>query len=166
MQRRGLDFQNYVPALMTRVSNKWSWSSSQLYYKKFGIGINDWRVMTRLADAPGTSANRISVITGLDKALVGRSIKFLEGRGLATTQSDPTDRRSRTVRLTPKGDEVNRQILSIALRREKQLLAGLTPMEVKTLLTLLSRLAENVSGIQAAEARRPKVNKRNARRRD
>jgi DNA-binding MarR family transcriptional regulator len=152
LPRPVLDLENYVPNYLTQSVNKWAHSSSRIYLAKFGVGINEWRVMTLLAIEPGISANRISAIMGVDKALVSRSIRMLEERNFAARDM-PSGRGLRPVTLTSAGLNLHNQILKLALRREKQLLAGFSGPEVKTLLFFLRRLAENAVALQNSEAR-------------
>ena len=106
--------------------------------------------MSRLASDPGTSANQICAATGIDKALIGRCLRRLEDLKLAVSRADPTDGRSRSVRLTAAGRKINDQIYELALSREQRLLGGLTKAEVKDLLAKLRRLTENAKQLQAA----------------
>jgi DNA-binding MarR family transcriptional regulator len=155
-----LDLENYVPTYLTQSVNKWAHSSSRIYLAKFGVGINEWRTMTLLAIEPGISANRISAIMGVDKALVSRSIRQLEEQKLAARDM-PSGRGSRPVSLTPAGRDLHDRILKLALQREKQLLDGFTSAEVQTLLLLLRRLTENAVNIQSNETRLLQSEKQN-----
>lgn len=122
-----------------------------MYLSRFGIGINEWRVMTLLAISPGITASRMSVIMGLDKALVSRAVIVLEEQKLAL-RGAPKDKGRRETSLTPAGWTVHNKILKLALSREAQLLDGFSKTEVGTLLKLLKRLTENAVKLQASEA--------------
>ena len=73
-----LDLARYVPALITFLANKLSASASGQYRKMFGVGIVEWRVIALLAVEPETTANSVSNVIGLDKALVSRTVKKLK----------------------------------------------------------------------------------------
>lgn len=145
MSKYNLNLQSYAPFYLSQIATKWSSASSRIYLRAFGIGINEWRVMSVLANEPGVAANRICAVTGFDKALIGRSIRVLEKRKLVVLREDSNDRRSQSIRLTASGLKVNDQIYAIAREREKLLLAGLTSKEIEVLLRLLRRLAANVA---------------------
>ena len=148
MSNSQFDLQSYVPFHLSQIATKWSSASSRIYLERFGIGINDWRVMSVLANEPNAAANRVCAITGFDKALIGRSIRVLEKKKLITIKSDPTDRRSQLLRLTANGMKIYDQIYVIAREREKLLLGGLNKKEIEMLLSLLRRLSANAANIQ------------------
>jgi DNA-binding MarR family transcriptional regulator len=123
-----------------------------MYLAKFGVGINEWRVMTLLASEPGITASSMSAIIGLDKALISRSIVVLEQQKFAL-RGAPGSKGRREVFLTAAGWTLHNKILRLALAREAQLLAGFSKAEVSTLLRLLRRLAENAVKLQGEEAK-------------
>jgi DNA-binding MarR family transcriptional regulator len=146
-----LDLEAYIPTYLTQCTNKWASSSSRMYLVRFGIGINEWRVMTLLASAPGITASRMSVIMGLDKALVSRAIVVLEEQKYAT-RGLPQSKGRREAFLTPGGWSLHNKILKLALAREAKLLHGFSKAEIGTLLKLLKRLTENAVRLQNNEA--------------
>lgn len=146
-----LDLNGYVPNHLTQCTNKWASSSSRMYLARFGVGINEWRVMTLLANEPGITASSVSAIIGLDKALVSRSMVVLEQQKFAT-RGAPGSKGRREVFLTPAGWSLHNKILKLALARESQLLDGFSKAEVGTLLKLLRRLTENAVKLQSKEA--------------
>ncbi len=139
-----LDLDNFVPSYITQIGNKWARGSSRLYLQKFGIGVNEWRVMSIFAREPGITAQGACDILGSDKAAAGRSIAILESKGLVRLENNPRDRRSRCIYLTEAGWEVHDSILDIALRREKLLLDTFTEDEVALLIRLLDRARQNL----------------------
>ncbi len=139
-----LDLDNFVPSYITQIGNKWARGSSRLYLQKFGIGVNEWRVMSIFAREPGITAQGACDILGSDKAAAGRSIAILESKGLVRLENNPRDRRSRCIYLTEAGWKVHDSILDIALRREKLLLDTFTEDEVTSLIHLLDRARQNL----------------------
>src|SRR5688500_8294091 len=105
--------------------------------RRFRIGINEWRVMTMAAIEPGITASRMSMIVGMDKAAIGRSMQALEKKKVFKLTPDANDGRSRYVSLTSRGWRVHEKILDLALTREKQLLTGFSPAETRQLISLL-----------------------------
>ena len=55
---RALDMNDFVPAVLTNLSQKLSASASALYRPRFGVGITDWRIMT---EAPFTSSGSVTM---------------------------------------------------------------------------------------------------------
>lgn len=142
-----LDLARYAPALLTFLANKLSRGASTLYRRHFGVGIIDWRIMALLAIEPRIPASRICKVIGLDKGPVSRSVAFLVGKGLATTEGDDGDARRRIIALSPAGRALHDRILQVALERERRLLSCLSPEEVEVLLGLLNRLHDNLDAV-------------------
>lgn len=143
-QRTVLNLDAYIPSYLTQLGNKWARSSSRIYMQRFGVGINEWRVMTMAALEPGLTANRMCSIVGMDKGAIGRSIQALKEKGLVSLTPNAKDGRSWFVFLTNEGWSIYDRILAIALAREKQLVADFSEDEVKTLISLLDRLRNNL----------------------
>jgi DNA-binding MarR family transcriptional regulator len=146
-EHRVLVLDDYLPAYLSQITNKWSKSASKLYLDGFGIGINEWRVMTLFAIEPGATAQRTCAILGIDKAAANRSVVHLENLALVRLTPNPKDGRSSLIQLTEKGWSMHDAILEIALDREAQLLKGLSAAERRTLLSLLDRVRSNLSSL-------------------
>jgi DNA-binding MarR family transcriptional regulator len=140
-----LSLDSYLPAYFTQITNKWGRVASRLYLERFGIGINEWRVMTLFAIEPGSTAQNACAILGIDKAAANRSIVHLQDRGLARLEPNPQDGRSRLIYLTEEGWRIHDAILEIAVARERLLLKGFTRQEQATLISLLDRVRSNLS---------------------
>jgi DNA-binding MarR family transcriptional regulator len=146
---RVLDLDRFVPAVLTQLGNKWARGSSQIYLKRFGIGINEWRVLSLLAVESETTANRICAVIGMDKAAAGRSLELLHKAGYASFKSNDKDKRSKLVAPTKSGLILHDKIFKIALKREKLLLDNFSKTDVETLISLLNRMKTNVVHLQA-----------------
>ncbi|MBB6251577.1 MarR family winged helix-turn-helix transcriptional regulator [Nitrospirillum iridis] len=142
-----LDMDRYVPAFLNTIANKLSSGASRLYFKHFGIGVVEWRIMVHLVAEPWCTAARICQIIGMDKAAVSRSYALMEDRGLI--QLRPAEPRGREAALTVAGRDLHDRILVMALERERRLLADLSPREVDTLISLLGRLLARIPHVNA-----------------
>ena len=71
-------------------------------------------------------------------------VDVLETEGLIERRLDPSDRRTRTLHLTPKGSSVLTQAVSLAWGWENVICGTFTPSERSLLLDLLGRVAENI----------------------
>jgi len=144
-KERGLiDLQNYVPAYLTFIANKWSRSASRLYLTRFGIGIEAWRIMVLLAIEGPITANRICQVIFMDKGSVSRSLKAMHRMGLVSLTDNPADARQRFSALTEAGFDLHDRIVGLALTREARLLACLDEKERETLTRLLARVHANL----------------------
>lgn len=144
---RAINLSRYAPAVLNRISNRWSNESSSLYRKRFRIGMSEWRLMALLASEPWSQAARVDQVIGMDKSAVSRTLRSLERRGLAVTRPNRTDPRRREMALTEKGQGLHGQIAKVALARADQLLADFTAEEVDQLFLFLNRLEGNLDGM-------------------
>jgi DNA-binding MarR family transcriptional regulator len=142
-----VDLENYIPAYLTFLANKWARSASHLYLKRFGIGIEAWRILVLLAIEGPITANRVCQVIGMDKASVSRNFKHMEERGLLLIEGDPEDARQRFAQLTQTGFALHDQMLPLVLEREQRLLSALSIAERKLLCDLLRRLHANLPAL-------------------
>lgn len=146
-----LDLNTYVPHHLTVIANRWSRGSSRIYLKRFGIGVNEWRIISMIAVEPGVSAQRASVVTSVDKGIVSRAVKEMEAQGLVTASPDQDDARKTLLTLTKKGYALHDRVVAVALERQRRLLNGLSEEEVRQLARLLGRIRENLPAVNAGE---------------
>lgn len=142
-----LDLERYVPAFVTFIANKLSRSATVLYQRRFGVNVTEWRIMSLLAIEPGIPASRICSVIGFDKGPVSRTLAQLEKRGLIAIRTDPSDGRSHSISLTPRGRHVHDQVIVAALERERRLLACLRKDEREVLIDLLRRVHSNLDAV-------------------
>jgi DNA-binding MarR family transcriptional regulator len=147
--RATLDLDRHVPYFFTYISNRLSRGASDTYRKHFGLGITEWRVMGVLGGMPDISANQIINAIGLDKGAVSRSLHVLEKKRLITSEPDPSDNRSRTLRLSKSGEALHDRIVVAAFAREERLLSCLSPKETESLIVCLRKLRANVPYVNA-----------------
>jgi DNA-binding MarR family transcriptional regulator len=97
----------------------------------------------RLMDALGLTSGTISV-----------RLARLERRGVVVREPDPGDKRSFTVRLTPRGEDLFDRIAPIHLESEDLLLSALAPAEQDALAGLLRKLLTSFEHAGPNAARR------------
>ena len=141
-----LDRDRYVPYFLTVIANAASTSASQVYLRRYGVGVNDWRVLTHLGLEPGCTAQVVSNVLQVDKSVVSRSVKTLVDQGLIAVEATPGFRR---LYLTAAGAALHREMMPVVLERERILLDGLAPEEVDQLLGLLRRVQVNLPALAA-----------------
>jgi DNA-binding MarR family transcriptional regulator len=145
-----LDLERYVPAFVTFIANKLSRSATALYQKRFGINVTEWRIMSLLAIEPGITASRICHVIGFDKGPVSRTLAQLQSRGLINIKTDPHDGRSHAIALTAKGRTTHDAVITVALERERRLLACLDPAEREVLIEMLRRVHAHLGAVTDA----------------
>jgi DNA-binding MarR family transcriptional regulator len=144
-----LDLDRYFPFLLTALSNKLSSSASQLYTRRFGLGVIEWRVLSGAAAAPDSRPNDICQLVGIDKGAVAKALKILTDRGLVETEANKRDGRSKTIRLTDNGWVVHERVLRVALARQEQLLEPLQREERERLFDYMRRLLAHLPAMKS-----------------
>ena len=135
-----LSFGNSPTVLLTFAANRFTRKASRFYQARFGIGAMDWRMLVMLTREPGSTVSHAGRTIGIDKAAVSRSLRRLEAKGLAgTTQGKAT-----SWYLSEAGRALHARILKVALKRQRQLLDGLSREEVATFNRCLSVFLENL----------------------
>src|SRR5262245_62282106 len=126
-----LDLDSHVPTKVAILANHLSRAASRFYRERYGIGVVEWRLMMFIGHVTETRANHICSETDLDKGAVSRSLAVLQRLGIVSVREDGSDSRRNNVALTAKGRTLHNEIVPVALERQGDLLAGLTPAEIK-----------------------------------
>ena len=79
------------------------------------------------------------------RATVTGLVDSLERRGFASRASNPADRRSLIVEITPAGLTVLQELRTVIHRNERDFMAALSDDEVRTYIGLLHRIQETVT---------------------
>jgi DNA-binding MarR family transcriptional regulator len=125
------------------------------YLAKHNLSQGRFMVLMLLMDKGGENRHPCTPAGLADHAGVARAtmtglIDTLERDGLVTREPDPVDRRMMSVKLTPRGKDVLRQLLPEHFQRMAALMRPLTAAERKTLVHLLNKILA-----QAAEMNSP-----------
>jgi DNA-binding MarR family transcriptional regulator len=108
-----------------------------------GLVHGEYKLLLKLrAEGPeqGLSAGDLSRALVMSSGGMTNLLDRLEGDGLVRRGSDPNDRRSVVVTLTPKGRKAIDRAVAAEAAREAELLEALTPGERKELNDLLRRV--------------------------
>lgn len=83
-----------------------------LQQRLHGAGFTDLRAahscVFRYLDADGCRLSALAELAGMSKQAIGQHLDYLAERGYLARAADPSDRRAKVVRLTPRGLEVKR----------------------------------------------------------
>lgn len=130
----------YLPYRLSVASNKVSGLIARAYQSRFGLSIQEWRVIAVLGEGAPLTAQAICEATAMDKVSVSRAIRALDERDLVARTQRESDRRASDVALTREGRRIYDEIAPLALDYETALLEGLSDGERDTLTALLERL--------------------------
>lgn len=154
MSKPVINHSRYVPALINFLGNKLAAGASSSYRREFGVGVTEWRILSKLASEDACTAQQICQYFDLDKGLVSRTLKSLADNG-SVAVVDAGDGR-RTIMLTKPGRALHDRIIELALDREQVLLDCLKPDEVDVLVDLLNRLLAQTPAVNAVQVRKKK----------
>lgn len=134
----GIDPESFTPRLLALLSNALVWRESHEMRRRFGLGTNDWRVISALAMRPGLAATEVSEFLGVNKAVVSKSVTMLASRALIALLEGP--RGSRPMYLTEAGARLHDEMLPISTSGQDVILADLSPGEIESFNALLHRM--------------------------
>lgn len=139
----------YVTASISIIAGVMLWGGSHIYRSRFGLGTNEWRVLSALTNYPGFTATLVGKELGMNKAIVSRSVAILRERRLVVLLRE---RGARRLYLTGAGRAQHDAMLPIALRREELLLSGLSPQEAATFRSLITKILVDLPTLEAYDA--------------
>jgi DNA-binding MarR family transcriptional regulator len=104
-----------------------------------GSSLHEFAVLLRLSEDEEAPQSELAYDAAIDPAAVSRLLRDMTRAGLVTTRVDPTDKRQRFVKVTPKGQTLVRTLSPIVDNILKPYMAGLTPPEEQEFLRLLRK---------------------------
>ncbi|MDI4654944.1 MarR family winged helix-turn-helix transcriptional regulator [Xanthobacter autotrophicus] len=144
-----LDLERFLPYRLNRVAAAVSEQLREVYGRKFGLTIPEWRVLATLAQLPRSTAREVGRHARLHKTKVSRAVQGLEERRWLSRVENPQDRREEFLSLTPLGLTTYRAIVPDMSAFEARLCAALGPDDTRAVRHVLDRL-EDVLGLAGA----------------
>jgi len=121
-----------------------------------GLEPRHFAVLRAIEAMEGSAQNTVSDRLRVPASSMVAIIDHLEQLRVVERRLHPTDRRSRTLHLTPHGKEVLDRAVDLAMGLESTLNAGLSVDQRRELIEMLSRVADNLgltAGLHPANAR-------------
>jgi len=128
------------PGFMVRRAHQIAVSLFLEETRELGITTTQYGILTVLKHHPGIDQASLARLLGLDRSTTGMVLKKLEGNGLVGRGVGRSDRRRRSLRLTPAGARMLVRLARPARRARERVLSGLDPGERDVLLRLLDKL--------------------------
>ncbi len=120
----------------------------------FGLTLAQIDVVKVLLAEPSKEIDQRAMQTklGVTSATLTRLLAGMESKGLIVRAAHATDARGKTVRLLAKGSRLfEKMMLSREAEFTARLLRGFSKGEIKTLDSLLGRIADNMGGLDNPE---------------
>lgn len=143
-----IDPETFTPRLLALLSNALVWRESHELRRRFGLGTNDWRVISALALRPGSSATEVCEFIAVNKAVISKSVTTLAARDLVVLVDGP--RGSRPIYLTASGAQMHRDMLPISLSGQDIIHEGMTPEQIDALDGWLRDMIDRIRDAQPA----------------
>jgi DNA-binding MarR family transcriptional regulator len=137
-----LHLANFAPFRLNRLASGVSDLLSDIYRRRFGLEIPEWRVIATVGQAWTCTAQHIADSARMHKTRVSRAIAHLVQRGLIERTSNADDRREMALRLTAAGRALYEELVPVALERERELLSCLSEEELRAFNEGLTKLEE------------------------
>lgn len=134
------------------LSNTLGRGAVQLYARRFGIPLAEWRLLATLATTGPASVAGLAKALGTDKGWISRTAAALVEKKLAVTTADREDGRRFHLSLSAAGRSLYEKIAPAAIQRQRRLLAVLSDQEQRVLDDLLARLQREAERIADEEA--------------
>ncbi|HYP83736.1 MarR family winged helix-turn-helix transcriptional regulator [Variovorax sp.] len=139
----GLTVDAFITTLMSEAGNALRRTITLPYADQFGVSVSEWRVLSLVAHAGRIAFSDLVTQSTSDKALVSRTLKLLEGRGLVSLEAEGnTPRKKVFCAVTPSGQALHAQAIPIARRRQAAAIRSLEPAERDALYGVLLKLRD------------------------
>lgn len=132
----------FLPYQLAAAAERVSRDFADIYRRRFGISIPEWRVLAHLAEEGAVSVRDIEGRAAMEKSKVSRAASRLEAAGYIAKQVNPHDRRLVSLTLTAEGRALMQRIVPHALDYQSQLVAALGaegPALMRALQTIVDR---------------------------
>ncbi|NWG47183.1 MAG: MarR family transcriptional regulator [Alphaproteobacteria bacterium] len=125
-----------------------------------GLTRSQWQVLAHIALAEGINQAGLAERLDIEPITLVRHLDRLETQGLIERRPDPSDRRVRTLYLTPAADPVLAEIRNIAEATRRDLLRGFSPEDEARLVEDLLRMRANLAATGSAAPAGPAQTRR------
>nr|WP_272490758.1 MarR family winged helix-turn-helix transcriptional regulator [Mesobacterium pallidum] len=132
---------------MIGVANRLNRSASAFYRTRFGLGVQEWRMILALARNGDLTVGDAALSADLDTASASRALKLLKAEGYATLEVTTSRGRATIARLTEKGWAMHARLAEAGAMRAARITAGLSPKELVQLNAMLGRIRGNVDAL-------------------
>ena len=147
-----LDLFKFVPFQLNRLAAEVSSALSVEYATRYGLDIPEWRVLATLGFRHDPcSAQYIAHCTRTHKSTISRAVTSLMKRQIVERVENEDDRREFRLRLTRKGVTLYEELIPRLLRKEQEILSGLSAQERRDFARLLGKIEQSLDLVQTSE---------------
>ncbi len=140
----GLTVDNFLTTFMSQVVTALRRSITLPYAEKFELTVPEWRLLSLLAHAKRLPFAELVLQSTSDKALVSRTLRLLEKRGLVEIQQEGNTPRKRLICfITAEGEALHEKIIPLARRSQAEIIRVMTPEERRVVFQALKRVQQS-----------------------
>jgi DNA-binding MarR family transcriptional regulator len=150
----GVLFDDFLPHLVARLAYQLNGDLVE-ELRIEGINVTRWRILAVLAMGEGITINEIIDRAMMQQSALSRALSSMVREGYVRRVVRRDDARCAGIYLTDKGRALFDTLNVVVRRREKRLLAGMSPREVRAAFALMRRLSRNMHTATGAALRRP-----------
>lgn len=157
-QGTGLTVDDFLTTMLSQLVNALRRTVTQPYAERFDLTVPEWRLLALLAHAGELPFAELVVQSTSDKALVSRTLRLLEQRGLVRlSNAGNTPRKKLFCSITSAGMALHDQVIPLARRHQAAVLRLLDIGEREALYRALRKLhAQCVMGPGVDPTARPR----------
>jgi len=144
-KHESLSLNQFFPYRFAMLQQAISENIARVYTGEFDLSRHEWRILAILGEQSGLSAKQITVLTNLEKMQISRAINTMRSNDLINETVNNKDKRFTQLYLTDKGKEIYQILVPRVLKKEKELLKGLSEEEQKNLNQLLDKLHDKAT---------------------
>jgi DNA-binding MarR family transcriptional regulator len=136
-------FDDFLPHLVARLAYQLNTDLVE-ELRIEGINVTRWRILAVLAMGEGITINEIIDRAMMQQSALSRALASMVKEGYVRRVVRRDDARCAGIYLTDKGRALFDTLNVVVRRREKRLLAGMSPREVRAAFALIRRLSRNM----------------------
>lgn len=157
-QGTGLTVDDFLTTMLSQLVNALRRTVTQPYAERFDLTVPEWRLLALLAHAGELAFADLVVQSTSDKALVSRTLRLLEQRGLVRlSNAGNSPRKKLFCNITSAGMALHDQVIPLARRHQAAVLRLLDTGEREALYRALRKLhAQCVMGPGVDPTARPR----------
>lgn len=139
----GLTVNDFLTTMLSQLVTVLRNTVTRPYADQFGLTVPEWRILALLAHARQLPFSELVTQSTSDKALVSRSLRLLEERGLVKLDAQgDTPRKKLICGVTEEGLALHARIMPLAQREQAAVLRLLEPEERRALYAGLKKLKD------------------------
>lgn len=120
--------------------------------REFGMSETDWWIVAQVGEYAPLSLNGLAERLGQDRGQLSRAVKSLVERDLLKRQRKPGGPEIE-IGLAPEGQRIYRDMIELAIERDRELTEGLAPDSLEVLRGLVEEMIVRAEAMLAEEKR-------------